>query len=122
MAYSYDWWAYLKPFKTEEDESFLVFNNYSYSPTTSQHQSNTQSLLDELNIKIDLFLTYTNLSLTEPDCLEDEIKEATLKIEKLKEKINSRGSWKSTNAKREASITLIREHIAKVKNLKKAML
>ena len=50
-AYSYSWWQYLKNFN-----GVLVFNNYNYSPSTSSHQSKLLSLLEELNIKIDLFV------------------------------------------------------------------
>jgi len=50
-AYSYSWWQYLKNFN-----GTLVFNDYSYSPSTSSHQWKLESLLKELNIKIDLYV------------------------------------------------------------------
>lgn len=40
-AFSYRWWRYL-----QNIEGKLVFNNYSYSVTTSGHQSTLRSLLD----------------------------------------------------------------------------
>lgn len=48
-AYSYNWWAFVKKI-----DGVLVFNNYRYSVTTSKHQSKVRSLLNKLNINIDL--------------------------------------------------------------------
>lgn len=50
-AHSYDWWKYVAKI-----DGKVVFNNYSYSVTTSGHQSAMRSLLSELGIKIDLFI------------------------------------------------------------------
>lgn len=45
-AYSYSW-CFVKVIKGK-----VIFNDYSYSPTTSSHQSCVRSLLKELKIKI----------------------------------------------------------------------
>lgn len=49
IADSYDWWHFV-----ERINGQIVFNAYFYSPSTSKHQSKVRSLLNELNIKIDV--------------------------------------------------------------------
>ncbi len=44
---SYNHWIYLKKFKRG-----VIFNQYTYSNTTSKHQRELRKLLDELHIKI----------------------------------------------------------------------
>lgn len=48
QAHSYDWWRYVDKIKG------VVFNNHSYSVSTSRHQSNMRSLLDARGITIGL--------------------------------------------------------------------
>lgn len=48
-AFSYRWWKFVGVV-----EGKLVFNNYYYSPSTAKHQSKVRSLLNQLNIKIDI--------------------------------------------------------------------
>jgi len=48
QADSYNWWVFVKKIKGK-----VVFNDYSYSPSTSGHQSAMRSLLKQLKIKID---------------------------------------------------------------------
>jgi hypothetical protein len=50
-AFSYDWWCFVKVFKGK-----VVFNEYRYSNTTSNHQRKVKHLLRQLGIKIDLFV------------------------------------------------------------------
>lgn len=50
-AWSYHWWQFLKII-----EGKVVFNDYRYSPTTGKHQGQVRDLLEELSIKVDLFL------------------------------------------------------------------
>lgn len=50
-AFSYGWWRFVAVV-----EGLVVFNNYSYSNTTSKHQAKVRSLMNELGIKIDLEL------------------------------------------------------------------
>ncbi len=47
-AYSYDWWKFVAKIKGN-----VVFNYYTYSPSTSKHQSKVRSVLHNLGIKID---------------------------------------------------------------------
>lgn len=48
-AFSYKWWKFVGIV-----EGKVIFNNYRYSVSTSKHQSKVRSLLNELNIKIDI--------------------------------------------------------------------
>lgn len=48
-ATSYRWWDMVKVIG-----GLVVFNDYTYSPTTSQHQSKVKSLMEQLGIKIDV--------------------------------------------------------------------
>lgn len=56
-AYSYGWWKFVARIN-----GFVVFNNYRYSNSTSKHQSKVRSLMSELGIKIDLYVS-TNCGL-----------------------------------------------------------
>jgi len=49
IADSYDWWHFV-----ERINGKVVFNSYSYSPTTGRHQSKVWRLLQELGIEVDL--------------------------------------------------------------------
>lgn len=50
-AYSYNWWKFVGLV-----EGKVIFNNYSYSVSTSKHQSKVRQLLATLGVKIDLEL------------------------------------------------------------------
>lgn len=50
-AYSYNWWRFVDKIKGK-----VVFNNYTYSSSTSKHQSKVRSVLRELNIKVDYWI------------------------------------------------------------------
>lgn len=50
-AYSYDWWQFVRVVNGS-----VVFNDYSYSPSTRKHQYKVRSLLNQLNINIDLVI------------------------------------------------------------------
>lgn len=47
-AYSYNWWRYLEIIKGK-----LVFNDYSYSQQTNNHQGSLWGVLRQLGIKVD---------------------------------------------------------------------
>ena len=51
VGLSYNWWLFVS-----QIDGKVIFNNYSYSVTTSSHQSSMRSLLNDLGIKIDLFI------------------------------------------------------------------
>lgn len=50
-AFSYGWWNFVRKIN-----GAVVFNNYSYSSSTSKHQSKVWRQMDALGIKIDLFV------------------------------------------------------------------
>lgn len=50
-AYSYGWWRFL-----DKINGKTVFNSYAYSSSTTKHQWKTRSLLNELGVKIDIFV------------------------------------------------------------------
>jgi hypothetical protein len=50
-AHSYVWWKFVALV-----DGKVVFNNYRYSPSTGQHQSKIRRVMDELGIKVDMFL------------------------------------------------------------------
>lgn len=47
QAFSYEWWMFTMPYK-----GGVIFNRYSYSPTTCKHQSKVRTLLRDLGIRI----------------------------------------------------------------------
>jgi hypothetical protein len=51
-AYSYGWWRFVDVVNGK-----VVFNNYSYSNSTCKHQHKVRSLMNELGIKIDLYIS-----------------------------------------------------------------
>lgn len=51
QAYSYDWWKFVAVIN-----GFVVFNNYRYSVSTGKHQSKVRRLMDELGLKIDVYV------------------------------------------------------------------
>lgn len=72
-ATSYDWWKYVTKYKGK-----VIFNNYYYSSTTANHQSNCRMLLKQLKIKIDLEVnthkSLDELELQGNNILEDKYK------------------------------------------------
>ena len=50
-AHSYNWWKYVSKIKGK-----IVFNNHNYSMTTNKHQSEMRRLLDQLGIKVFLYV------------------------------------------------------------------
>ena len=52
---SYKWWVFVT-----KVEGKMIFNNYRYSVSTSKHQSKVRSLLNQLNIKIDIEMPLPN--------------------------------------------------------------
>jgi len=51
-AISYKWWRFVAVV-----DGLVIFNNYRYSVSTSKQQREVRALMQELNIRIDLFLT-----------------------------------------------------------------
>lgn len=90
-AVSYGWWCYLKLIKGK-----LVFNNYSYSNTTSNHQSDTRSILKNAGIKIDYVVkTVACLDHFESEALEPLYR----KIFRLEIEMKRKGSRKDQTSR-----------------------
>lgn len=53
-AYSYKWWRFVAVV-----EGVVIFNNYSYSSSTSKHQYKMRSLLEQLGIKVDIYAPFS---------------------------------------------------------------
>ena len=108
-ATSYGWWVYLKVIN-----GCLVFNNYSYSNTTSKHQSDCRYLLDQLGIKPDLVVY-------QRDCLSNGLNESLVEAYKsiyLSEyRLTKKGLRDSTKACFESIIEANLEHISSIESL-----
>lgn len=102
-AYSYDWWRYVDKIKGK-----VVFNNYSYSPTTSGHQSRTRSLLKELKIEIDCFVSVrSGLQAFEREALKPVYRE----MYETEVAINRKGARESTKKQGAEFIVSCKERI-----------
>jgi hypothetical protein len=108
IATSYKWWEFVKVIRGR-----VVFNAYQYSSTTSQHQMKVRSLLESLDINIDVEI-HAPSGLQEPhsaiDYYEREIKD-------LQSAINKPGSKTATNMRRANEIDKLKKQIAVVVRL-----
>lgn len=85
QACSYGWWIFLKPIN-----GVLVFNNYNYSKTTTQHQHKVTMLLNEVKQKSgiqDVLVVETSKSLHNDDALKDAIETINNSIKELMQTI-----------------------------------
>jgi hypothetical protein len=108
-ARSYGWWVFLRKIGNR-----LVFNDYSYSKSTSRHQN---EVWHHLNItgNIDGLIV-----IEAPDGLQDLRSALSLYedgIVKLREAINRKGSRKKTNEDRKLQISKLKENIETVRYL-----
>lgn len=103
-AWSYEWWQYVKT----DDAGNVIFNDSTYSVTTSGHQSSARRKLQELGITVNLWLHNTKRGLqhgTGPlEAINSEIKAVEDKIEELKELIAKKGTRKTKNEERKIEI------------------
>lgn len=111
-AFSYNWWQFLKVINGK-----LVFNKYSYSVTTSRHQSEVLRLLSQENIKIDLYICAPK-GLQTRDGLQSAIDWYKIHISVLLEKIKKPKTHKKTNINRYRQIAFYELKIAEVEALK----
>ena len=110
-ARSYNHWQY-----TRVHDGKLIFNNYSYSNSTSKHQGETWRLL---NYKADLTLNRTSKSLDNLDiALLDEIRETLYNSELLIQNILKKGTRVNTNVNRLHDFKRNCDHIAKILEIK----
>jgi hypothetical protein len=107
-AYSYGWWQFTGLFN-----GYLVFNNTSYSVSTTRHQSKAWKLL---NYKSDITLNHTTKSLSEglESVLIDEIKGIQYEIKSLIDKVMSKGTKKAANEKRMITVNNYLDRIDKI--------
>ena len=109
-AYSYGWWKYFAIINNK-----AVFNGFSYSNTTSKHQSDTLQLFRDKNIHIDLYV----------ECprglqnLESGITHYLSKIKALRLAIQAPRSRKATNIMRARDINTLQLRIIELKELMK---
>lgn len=109
QAYSYTWWLYVDVIKGK-----VVFNDYTYSPTTSGHQSEMRYLLSELGINIDLVVEiHGGLQ----DFKNGALKPLYKTIFQLEIEMNRKGSNKKKNESRLKTIESIKNQIKEVRKL-----
>lgn len=94
-ARSYSHWLFLTNIK-----GVIVFNDYSYSVSTSAHQSCVRSILEELKIKIGL-VVYQRESLDRGVQIDEIVKDRELAIYKLKRKGLSQKTRKNLEFQRD---------------------
>lgn len=99
-AYSYGWWKFAQVI-----EGKLIFNSYNYSNTTNRHQAKVKDLLNRLNIKVDMFVSFKD-GLTNSDTLvdvyekyEDYLCETFLNEEAKRDARNERAKFKRKEKK-----------------------
>ncbi len=107
-AYSYGWWRFL-----ERINGKLVFNSYSYSNSTSKHQSKVLNLLEHLGLNIDLYIEA-------PDGLQSlssAIEHYNHQIKMLEQAIDKPRSNNEVNVKRMFEIEALQRKIQEVESL-----
>lgn len=110
-ATSYDWWNFVNKI-----DGKVIFNGYSYSNSTSGHQWKVRSLLENLGIKVDLYVIMEQ-SLTENNFKEYALYSCYNRYFDLLEKIYTKGSKKAKNEERREKLKLLKEKIATLKEL-----
>lgn len=110
-AISYNWWVFFKKINGKN-----VFNDCKYSSSTIRHQYKVKKLLNDLNIKIDLFID-SRLSLKNELCLNDAVLRLEIKNKNLLELINKKGTKKDKNKDRKKEIKENNKQIKKIKKL-----
>lgn len=109
IATSYDWWIFLKRINGK-----LVFNNYRYSPSTEGHQRKILKQLDQLGIKVDMFIE-------SPKGLQDLNSAISYYEYEISELVNDIATTNRRKITRQNQIELIQNYQAKIKNIKKIL-
>jgi len=114
-AYSYGWWKFAGKTPTGK----VIINFASYSVSTRKHQSKVFYLMEDLNIKSNIHLEYTQLSLSDGYIvvLRDEVKISKEKVEQYKAAIAKPRTQKKTNAQRLIEINSLYDHLNDLNNL-----
>lgn len=108
VAVSYNWWLFVKRFG-----KVVVFNDFSYSVTTSRHQNRVSTLMRQLGIE-------ATLSIEAPGGLQDldsAIRLYKNRIQELQQAIDKRFSRKAKNKERRALISDLKKKIKVVERL-----
>lgn len=100
-AYSYDWWKFVATDKVGN----IIFNDSTYSVSTSGHQGDVNNKLRELGLKPHLRLhrvidNLGNLKIA----INTEIKEIKKEITELNRLINKKGTHRVKNSERKQTI------------------
>jgi len=112
-AYSYDWWKYI----TTDSVGNVIFNDTSYSVSTSKHQRDAFYKLLELGIKPALVLRNTIKSVKDYEsAIMDEINSLEAKCNKMLRAITSKGTHTSKNLER---INDIDSRVSRILELKR---
>lgn len=106
QAYSYGWWRFV-----EKIGSYLVFNNYNYSPTTNRHQRDIRKLIGYKTKTLDI---QARKGLQD---LDTAIEDYKYDIKSLLELINKPKTHASKNAERRNMIKEIEKKIELVQKL-----
>jgi hypothetical protein len=106
-ARSYGHWCFVKVIKGK-----VVFNDFSYSNTTGKHQSSVRSLMQQLGIKVDVFVNQRS-SLSEGIRLDDLYRS----IEEIKIASERKGARKTTKKEAPKLIQSVQKQIADLKKL-----
>lgn len=101
-AVSYNWWEYIHT----DQVGNIIYNNTTYSHTTSKHQVQAWSILRRLGIPIHLELNHTrnNLKYNPKEAIDAEINELEDINLELSELIKKKGTRKVKNKERQQSI------------------
>lgn len=130
-AYSYNWWLFVTRYK-----GLVIFNDTNYSNPTCKHQSKVRSVLDDLNIKIDIELNHTVKTLGQygpptmykgenspldgdyvKAAIEDEIENINLENKKITDLIKKPRTHKAKNQERKQQILQNKKQIKKLKKV-----
>ena len=109
-AKSYGWWIFVRRIGGK-----IVFNNHRYSATTAKHQSQVRGLLQELKIKVDLFVDFrSGLDRFESEASQSIYRE----IVRLQIAIARKGSKPKANEVRRKQIVRLERDLKLAKQLK----
>lgn len=111
-ATSYSWWVFV----ATDSVGNVIFNNATYSTTTSRHQSDVSSQLKTLHVPINLKLSRTQASLGNDDCdikaaITQEIACIQGEIANLRDAMAVKGSHKRKNLERAETIKALEYEI-----------
>lgn len=111
-ATSYGWWCYFIEYNGK-----TYFNDYPYSPTTSNHQWQLKDVLGQLNIKIDHYINQRDSLIDSLGNLYIDLEQFYEEMYQLEIEINRKGSKKSTNEWRKDRIKELIETIKQMRKL-----